>query len=417
MEPARRLIESVFNKPSVFRNKEALYPEYVPSVLPHREHQIRQLAEIFRFLITNPGSISQRAVLVGGVGTGKTVTARAFGRELRSLARSRGVDLRYIHINCHRDRTLFEVVTEIARQIGAPVPSRGLSAQEIFIALMNYMDRENIYALITLDEFDYLVNVAGNDAIYFLVRIYDEYPDAVKRISYIFITRDVSALRRLDPATESYILKHVIRFEPYTSEELFDILKTRSQEAFHEGTISDDVIKYIADYEGIDKGGYGNARAALEVLLLAGEAADHDGSSRVTIDHVRKALSIVSPDVVIVNDMLVYLHLHELLLLKSIIRLLRRTGAAFVKIGDVEREYAQLCEEFGERPRRHTQVYEYVVNLRKMGILQTRVSGKGFRGRSTLISIGIGPLEALEKRIDELLKSVVGGRSHHEIPR
>ncbi|RLG85460.1 MAG: cell division control protein Cdc6, partial [Thermoprotei archaeon] len=306
MNSARRLIESVFSKPSVFKNREALYPEYVPTVLPHREEQIKQLAEIFKSLIISPGSISQRAMLVGGVGTGKTVTARAFGRELRALAKGRGLDLRYIHVNCHRDRTLFEVITEIARQLGAPVPFRGLSAQEIFVALLNYMERENVYALVTLDEFDYLINIAGNDAVYFLVRIYDEYPEMVKRVSYIFIARDLLALRKLDPATESYILKHVVRFNPYTSSELFDILSARRSEAFYEGTVPDEVLRYIAEYEGIDKGGGGNARAALETLLLAGEAADHDGLGRVTVEHVRRALGIVNPDIVVVNDLLVY---------------------------------------------------------------------------------------------------------------
>ena len=408
MNSARRLIESVFSKPSVFKNREALYPEYVPTVLPHREEQIKQLAEIFKSLIISPGSISQRAMLVGGVGTGKTVTARAFGRELRALARSRGLDLRYIHVNCHRDRTLFEVITEIARQLGAPVPFRGLSAQEIFVALLNYMERENTYALVTLDEFDYLINIAGNDAVYFLVRIYDEYPEIVKRVSYIFIARDLLALRRLDPATESYILKHVVRFNPYTSSELFDILSARRSEAFYEGTVPDNVLKYIAEYEGIDKGGGGNARAALEALLLAGEAADHDGLGRVTVEHVRRALGIVNPDIVIVNDLLVYLHVHELLILKAAIRVLRRSGNMFVRIGDVEKEYIQLCEEINEKPRKHTQVYEYVNNLKKMGIIQTRVSGKGFRGRSTLIGIGIGPLEALERKIDEILMNITG---------
>ena len=408
MNSARRLIESVFSKPSVFKNREALYPEYVPTVLPHREEQIKQLAEIFKSLIISPGSISQRAMLVGGVGTGKTVTARAFGRELRALARSRGLDLRYIHVNCHRDRTLFEVITEIARQLGAPVPFRGLSAQEIFVALLNYMERENTYALVTLDEFDYLINIAGNDAVYFLVRIYDEYPEIVKRVSYIFIARDLLALRRLDPATESYILKHVVRFNPYTSSELFDILSARRSEAFYEGTVPDNVLKYIAEYEGIDKGGGGNARAALEALLLAGEAADHDGLGRVTVEHVRRALGIVNPDIVIVNDLLVYLHVHELLILKAAIRVLRRSGNMFVRIGDVEKEYIQLCEEINEKPRKHTQVYEYVNNLKKMGIIQTRVSGRGFRGRSTLIGIGIGPLEALERKIDEILMNITG---------
>ena len=409
MVSARDLLESVIRRMSVFKNKEVLYPEYVPKKLPHREEQLRRLAEIYRVMITLPGSACMRAMLVGGVGVGKTVTARVFGNVMRSLAKERGIDLRYVHVNCHRDRTLYEVVAEIVRQMGAPIPLRGLSPREMMLALMNYMERHNIYALITLDEFDYFVSVAGNDAVYFIVRLYDEYPDAKKRMSFIFIARDLSSLDYLDPTTESYILKHVIKFEPYTSRELFDILADRRDEAFYEGTVDDEVLQYIADMEGVDRGGYGNARAAIEALLLAGEAADYEGSHRVTIEHVRKAFSRVQPDIVRIADVLPYLQLHELLLLKAAIRVLRRKQEPYARIGEVEEEYRAICASYGEEPRKHTQVYEYVNNLKKMGVIEARVSGKGFRGRSTLISI-MTPLDALERQVDELLEKRIKSR-------
>lgn len=403
MASARDVLESVIKRMSVFKNKEVLYPEYIPQNLPHREAQLRQLAEIFRVVLTAPGSVSMRAMLVGGVGVGKTVTARVFGSVMRSLARERSIDLRYIHVNCHRDRTLYEVVAEIVRQIGAPIPLRGLSPREMMLALLNYVERNDIYALVTLDEFDYFVSAAGNDAVYFIVRLYDEYPEAKKRMSFIFIARDLSALSQLDPTTESYILKHVIKFDPYTSDELFDILVQRRDAAFYEGTVDDEVLRYIADMEGIDRGGEGNARAAIEALLLAGEAADYEGAQKVTIEHVRKALSHVQPDIVRVSEILPYLQLHELLILKAAIRVLRRKGEAYARIGEIEDEYRSLCQVYGEEPRKHTQVYEYVNNLKKMGVIEARVSGKGFRGRSTLVSI-MAPLDALEKHVDSLIE-------------
>ncbi len=409
MVSARDVLESVINRVSVFKNKEVLYPEYVPKRLPHREEQLRKLAEIYKVMITAPGSASMRAMLVGGVGVGKTATARVFGRELRALAREHGIELRYVHVNCHRDRTLYEVVAEIVRQIGAPVPLRGLSPREMMLALMNFMEKNDIYALVTLDEFDYFVSVAGNDAVYFIVRLYDEYPDVKKRISFLFIARDLSSLSYLDPTTESYILKHVIKFDPYKSKELFDILAARRDEAFYEGTVDDEVLQYIADMEGVDKGGQGNARAAIEALLLAGEAADYEGSHKVTIEHVRKAFSHVHEDVVRVSEVLPYLQLHELLILKAAINVLKRKSEPYARIGEVEEEYRNICTIYGVEPRKHTQVYEYVNNLKKMGVIEAKVSGKGFRGRSTLISIYM-PLDALEKQVDSLIEKKLCGR-------
>ncbi len=393
----------------MFRKKEALYPEYVPPSLPHRENHLRRLAEIFRPLVTNPGEVSVKAVVIGGVGTGKTVTTRVFGSELRLIARKRGVDVRYIHINCHRDRTLYEVVSEIARQADAPISQRGFSPHEIFGYVHQYIDRQRSFLLVTLDEFDYFVDAAGSDAVYFLMRIYDEHPELTKRINYILIVRSLPSLSKIDSATYSYVTRYIVEFEPYRSGELRDILSQRRAEAFHLGTVGDDVIGYIADLEGVDMGGSGNARAAIETLLLAGEAADSEGSQVVGIEHVRRARGYVAPDIVTISDSLQYLNLHELLVLKALIRSLRKAQTPYVSMGSMEREYRDICQLYGEEPRRHTQLYEYVVNMKRMGILEARPSGRGMRGRTTLIGIGGAPLDPLERRVEELIRVRVGG--------
>lgn len=349
-------------------------------------------------------------LIVGSVGTGKTSAARRFGSDFKLLARQRGVNLEYVHVNCHRERTLYHVVQQIARQLRVAVPPRGLSAQEMYQLILKQLENRDTYAIVTLDEFDYFIDVAGNDAVYFLIRTYDEYPDIAKRISFIFITRDLTSLGKLDSATESYLVRNIIHFKPYTADELYDILKYRAEEAFHEGTVSDEVLRYIAELEGSDTGGSGNARIALEMLLLAGIEAEKEGSPVVTIEHVRKAFTTTNPNLsVLVNDVLRTLPLHELLLLLAIVRVLKATGKPYARMGEVEEEYHNIAEEYGETPRKHTQVYEYVNDLKRRGIIDARVSGKGYRGKTTLIGIGFGPLEALERYIMELIELRRGG--------
>ncbi len=413
MPSARDIIESILERPSVFKSKEKLYPEHLPSYLPHREEQLKSLAAYFRNILLEPGSIAQRVLLVGGIGTGKTATARRFGSDFRALARQRGINLEYVHVNCHRDRTLYLVVQEIARQLRIPVPPRGLSAQEMYKIIMKQLENRDMYVIVTLDEFDYFIEVAGNDSVYFLVRTYDEYPNLAKRINFIFITRSLTSLGRLDSATESYIVRNVIHFKPYTSSELYDILKYRSQEAFYEGTVDDKVLEYIADLIGVDNGGSGNARLALEVLMLAGTEADKEGAQRVTIDHVRRAFTHANPNLsIMINDVIRHLPLHELLLLLAIVRLLKQKGEAYVRIGEVEEEYRNICEEYKEAPRRHTQIYEYVNDLKRRGVIDARLSGKGYRGKSTLVGVSLGPLEALEKFIQEIIEIKKGEPSY-----
>ncbi|MGC9181734.1 ORC1-type DNA replication protein [Thermogladius sp. KZ2Tp1] len=403
-EDVWKIIEEEVERPSIFKSKESLTPEYIPDTLPHREKELKELASYFKHLVSSPGSFSQRVLLIGGVGTGKTATARVFGRDFTRYALTKGYKVKYAHVNCHSNRTLYNVIADMSRQLNAPLPSRGLSAREMFEALLAHLDETDQYAIISLDEFHYFASLAGRDAVYFIVRAYDVFETPVKRLNFVFISQDTAKLSLLDPSLESYLLRHMIKLEPYTSAQLLDILKYRASKAFYEGTYDDTVLKFIADYEGRDKGGGGNARHAIEVLMIAGVMAENEGAKRITLEHARKAIMKISRDIVNVSEAINYSSLHELLVLLAAVRLLRRTGNPYVKIGDVEKEYEMVCETLGQQPRRHTQVYEYVMNLKKAGIIEAKSSGKGMKGRTTLIGINYGPLDMLEQYLMDLIK-------------
>jgi len=403
MSDTWRIIEEELSKPSLFRSRESLMPEHLPDKLPHRESEIRSLVSYFKHLVHDPGSISQRVLIIGGVGTGKTALSKLFGKIFTRTAREKGYNVSYVHVNCHRNRTLYNIIYDVARQLALPIPSRGLSAKEMFDALLVFLDELDQYVIVALDEFHYFASLSQSDAVYFLARTYEAY-EGSKRINFVFIASDTSKLAFLDPVTEGYLLRHVIKLQPYTSTQLHDILKYRASIAFFEGVYDDEVLKAIADYEGVDKGGGGNARHALEALLLAGDLAEKDGAGRITIEHVRRSLASLSREIVSVSEFIKHSSLHELLVLLAIIKLLRRSGVREVKIGDVEEEYRSICEYYGEIPRKHTQIYEYIQSLSRAGVISAHPSGKGHRGRSTMVSVDYGPLDVLENYVVETIK-------------
>ncbi len=407
---AEDIITDVLSSPSVFKDKTKLYPEYIPDRLPHREKQLKMLAQSFKPLIYSPGESMQRVVLIGSYGTGKTVTSRVFGRSFSSLSRKQGINVKYVHVNCYKARTLPQVLHAIAQGLGITLPQRGLSVQEMMKGIMDDLDRRNNYAIIALDEFDYFVTAnAGTAPVYTLVRAYDDEIGRKKRLHFIFIARNIQSIEMLDPATSTFFLKNMITFTPYTYRELFDILKERAELAFHEGVIEDGILRYISILEGADKEGNGSARTALEILVRAGESADNSGREKVTYEDVRKAHIIVKPELAMLQDTLETLGTHELILLLSIVKTLKIQGKPFVRIGEVEKHYKILCENYGQRPRRHTQVYTYIMGMRNMRIIQTKTSGRGFRGKSTLVGISNAPLDILENRIEEMLIKRTGG--------
>lgn len=59
---------------SVFRDEglEKLGFEYVPSRLPHREGHVDALIKYLKIVVNQLGALSERILLTGGSGTGKT---------------------------------------------------------------------------------------------------------------------------------------------------------------------------------------------------------------------------------------------------------------------------------------------------------------------------------------------------------
>ncbi|MCQ5340429.1 MAG: ORC1-type DNA replication protein [Candidatus Methanomethylicia archaeon] len=379
------IILKELEKPSVFKNEAVLFPDYVPVNLVHREEQIRNLTRLFRIMIDSPGAILQRAILVGDIGVGKTAVAKRFGTTMEDIAKERKINLKYIHINCYKDRTFFLIIRKIAQSLIPNIPNRGLSVQEFFNLIWNYLEENNLYILLTLDEVDFIIE---NEALlYFLSRINDEYVNKKQRISIILITRNLNLLYEIDRSIQSTLLHNIIKFDPYTSNQLYDIIKLRSKEALKEGVIDDDTLNMIAEIAA----SRGDARYALELLWRAGKYADADGSNKILPEHVRKAQSDVFPFPV---NIILELSLHEKLLLLSIASILKKSKSTHTNMGEVESVYNMICENKKIEPRKHTQLWEYIQNLKNIGIIQTKVINT--KGRTTIINLTGIPAEKLE---------------------
>ncbi|MEM0014879.1 MAG: ORC1-type DNA replication protein [Zestosphaera sp.] len=412
MNELRELIESEIRRPSVFIDESILYPEYVPPVIRHRDEQLRQLVRLFKPVVLDPGATSVKALLAGPVGTGKTVTASVFGREMARVAEKKGVNLRYVHVNCSKSRNLVGVMREAKGMLGLHIPDRGLSSNELLSIFLRMLDRENMHIIMTLDEFDYFLGVAPPEDRYSLLRLYDIFQTSVKRVSMLFIARGSPAgvWSRVDTMTGGYLMKNLISFEPYRAVELHAILKDRVERTFYEGVVSDEVLDHISRMCGYDTGGDGNARRALAILHAAGKLADREfaegKTSRVTIEHVRQVIGHEYPALIDLLDSLHYLGLHELLVLKAVVQALKESGLEYVPISIVESTYERICNEVGETPKKHTQLYMCLMDLKQRGLILTRSSIKGRRGRSTYVGFGMAPLNETLQRLDAVIKQV-----------
>lgn len=386
----------MFKQSSVFKRDgiHKLDFEYVPSRLPHREEYLEKLVKFFRIAINQPGMLSERILITGESGTGKTATAKNVGVALERIAKNRGINLIYAHVNCRTTSGKFGLVQNIIRQAAPTLPLRGYGPIELLHALWDYLNEHNKFLILTLDEIDYYLRRTGEDIVYELTRLTDAIINVPQRINFMFIARDHSFMKDMSQETLSkFRPQERLEFPPYLEDQLLDILKERVKEAFRENAVSDEIVTFIA--RNTAKYGNGDARYALLLLLSAGFAADRDGQPAILPEHVREAQEKTDPkirdeDITMLSD-------EERLMLLALARCLKREKEAiFLPLEEVESSYHVVCEEYGVEPVGRVMLHALVKQLKAAGLITLNEKFEpGLNGVKA---------EVLEKFLVDLLK-------------
>lgn len=361
---------------------------------------MKMLEAYFQGVVEYSTRMSQNVLLSGPVGAGKTMLAKKLGAQLESKAMLYGNRLKFFHVNCRIDRSLQAVLTKGLRFLGHDYPSRGFGFEELLQAFLDALVADRIHLVIAFDEVDALVT-SDASSLYTITRLRE-----VSRESQVFssllISKTLDYLKAVDLSTLSSLQWNEISLDPYSDEQLYDILESRIQDAFNDGCIDDDSLELAAEIAST----YGDARYALDLIYRAGKMADVASSSRVMPEHVRRAKASLPPQ--FKKEELTYLGRHQRLILMALSNLLKKSDSAYVTIGDVEKSYDALCESMGLAANHHTQLWNDINELSRKGIIETQISGKGVRGRTTLIGLS---LVSAEQLVDELKGMVADVRS------
>jgi cell division control protein 6 len=333
---------------AIFKNKSKLSPRYLPEELPHREAEIQQIIRVFSDAPADPNRFPLSILqVIGAAGIGKTSTVLRSSKILEELFAKNRLKLKIVYINMKlQGGNKFAIYRFLLERVAPELPAQGLSAEEMLRYLLHYLRQNNEYALIIIDEIDYLVKTSKDIGIVYDLTRLNEYeldkPCYVKGV--IFIARSTEFYSKLDAAELSTLGRVPMEFHPYTMRQVSDILESRAAEAFNPKAIGSDVIDKVAS---ITTSGdvNGDVRYALDLLLYAGNLAESSASGRVTLDHLRKVHGQIHPS--ITTEEIDQLSKNHVLSLMALVRALRSKKKPYVGLKDVRLYASELADQLG----------------------------------------------------------------------
>ena len=239
----------------ILKDAKKLDLSYIPQKILCREEEINRLRIFMK---------SGKALISGGVGTGKTLIARYIGGDA--------------YVNCYMNKTEHRVLEEILRQLKPRFNPAGLPTQRLW----NEIEEDKT---VILDEVD---GMHADELRHFAYSLSRQY-ELGKKINYIAITRNHFILKQIindDAIWSTFAGKAIVELKPYKWEQVKEILEYRAKESIEAKAIDDEIISLIAD---IALHSPGHMRTAIELLRNSAMIAESKGKEKITPDDVREA--------------------------------------------------------------------------------------------------------------------------------
>ncbi|MBU2560918.1 MAG: ORC1-type DNA replication protein [Nanoarchaeota archaeon] len=391
--------ETYLKKEPLFLDKSVIQSAHTPDEIPHREEQIKQIANILApaLRMERPSNI----FIYGKTGTGKTVCVRHTTKKLQGVAKQNNIQLDIIYVNCKLSKiadTEYRLVAHLAREFGKEIPSTGLPTGEVYNIFYKAIDEKKRMIVIVLDEIDQLINKTSDEILYNLTRINSELKNA--QISIIGISNDLVFADNIDPRVKSSLSEEELVFPPYNAIQIQDILKHRTSKAFKNNVLEQGLLEKCAAYAAKD---HGDARRALELIRVAGELAERNNEEKVSIKHLDMAEDKIEKDRVI--DIITTQPLQFKATLYAAI-LLKKEKKNTTFTGDIYEIYKDICSKTGLRPLTQRRISDIIAEFDMLGIINAKVISKGRYGRTREINLAVPP--AIEPKIKEIIVKDLG---------
>ncbi len=331
----------------IFFDRSKLSSRYIPNELHHREKEMSLLQTMFKDSYIKPDEfVFLTPHIVGRSGIGKTSTILKFSSMLENEFKKSGLTLKVAYINLKlQGGNKYAVYRFLLEKIAPELPSQGLSAEEMLRYFLSYLYENKLYILIILDEIEFLLRSNKDSGIIYDFTRLNEF-DLSRHcnvIGVIFIARSTEFHDKIDSSELSTLGRLPIEFQPYSIEQISDILVTRSSESFNPNVVGTDIIDEVSLFTTSSQIG-GDVRYALDLLLYAGNLAEANGGDRITLDQIRKAHGYNHPSITIQD--LKELPKNHLLTLMAILKVQNRRKKQYIELKEIRNFALELASEY-----------------------------------------------------------------------
>jgi len=382
---------------SIFADRDALSPHYMPNNLLFRE---KQISSIVKYLTPSlKGERGRNLFIYGKTGTGKTSCMKYVIEKVKEIST---VKAKISYINCRIYNSRYRVLSKLMTDHMPSYAKRGYGIVDIYEKLINWIEEDGKVLIVVLDEVDVVKDL--DDLIYTLTRANSDIKSG--GVTIVGISNKISFKEELDPRSISTLYENELVFPPYNSTELAAILKQRAEIGFKQGVIDSASLNLAAAIAAKESG---DARLALKILSKAGELADEQGIKFISTKEVTEASK--SADEEVAYELISTLPEHQKLVVYAI-AILTLQGSKYKKLidgaesylfsGEVYDKYVAISNSMNKEPKSSRWYRKYISDLEMQGLINTYESGKGIRGHTKLIKLAYPP-EKIKTTIEKTL--------------
>jgi len=381
-----------FGRKSVFKNMASLDKSWVPEKLYCRDEIVNTLIINFRRILEESEQPTTNCVLLGKGGVGKTTTAKYFGQNFKTVALENDVNLFLEYYDCINFRSKSKIIRELLGKY-THGSGRGFSDDEALKLILTKLIRDKGYMLLIIDE----VHMLKPDDILSFLNIGETFGHKNAKISIILISR-INDWMKIENERILSRLNQKLKLKPYDEGEAIKILQYRSDIAYKDGAIDEDIINMVAKIVVANK----NMRHGIDILQKSGLYADKEELTQISADIIRKASNEVYPT--FRADVVDELNDQELLALYGIAQSLMNKDEAYTLVDDAYEEYQAICESYDQEAHVKMSFRKYVRQLNQMKIITSKTVRieEAQRGRHLEITL----LDIPAPKLEELLKDI-----------